>query len=102
MKTITNAPVVTRMKLQQSSDGYRCRHCGVENEGIAHWSEVHYGTARILDLDYCELDSYDTEDSDNFTIHQYECGACGSHSTRADNVFEPIPEEEEPDEDDEE
>ena len=70
---------------------YWCRRCGAENYGHAKYSEMIYGSVSIGsflekgEVDYG--DDWDTQDSDNLEIYQYECGHCGLSSSNVDEVF---------------
>jgi len=101
MRTVKNFPIPIKPKLVYNiieQEDYRCTNCHERNSGTAHWFEMHYGTANILSINTMELDAFETNGYENFEIREVECGSCGMTSQRINTLFEPIPEEEEDEE----
>jgi hypothetical protein len=63
-----------------------CKDCGAEDQFVAHYTEVTYGTALVTNRDG-DLEDYDTHDSDDFQVNEYECTACGETSSHLDDLL---------------
>jgi DNA-directed RNA polymerase subunit RPC12/RpoP len=100
MKAILNKPVVKVRLEVEEQPGYICIHCGTVNSGQVNFSETAYGHASLYDLDG-EYGDSETDDYDNWELHNYSCTACGTTAERIVQLFKPMEEEDEEDEDDE-
>lgn len=65
-----------------------CKYCGTRDSITVSWSETEYGHASLIDRDL-ELEDYETDDSDNFEIHNFRCDECGEEETTLEDLILP-------------
>jgi hypothetical protein len=88
-----------KIKQNHSAD-LICKFCKAEDSIRAHYSELAYGSAMVINRDG-ELENYEADDSDDFTINEYECDECGKTKNHLEDLIFSEEELEEQDEENE-
>jgi predicted nucleic acid-binding Zn ribbon protein len=69
---------------------YWCKHCGKETTAVAYYSETAFGTCTVASIregiKYDDLANFETHDSDNFDIYEYQCELCGTKESNLDKL----------------